>query len=76
MFFTELFKARHAGHGTVFIHDFADNPGRFHAGQACQIDRPLCLTGPDNNATHPRPEGENVTGPHKVTGLGIICHGG
>ena len=47
--FTEFFQGRHAGHGSVFVHDFADDPGRFQAGQPCQIDRAFGLAGADHD---------------------------
>ena len=51
-----------AGHGAVFIHDFADHTGRIEAGHAGNIYRRLCMPGADECAAFARNQREDVSG--------------
>ena len=48
----KIFQIGHAGHGAVVFHDFADDAGRFQAGDPGQINGPFRLPG---SARGPRP---------------------
>jgi len=73
-----------AGHGTVFVENFTNNPGGVEAREAGQVDRCFGMTGAPENSSGVSLERENVSGAHKVlrfgkgigedgNGLGPIC---
>ena len=51
---------RHARHGAVLIHDFADDSAGFELGQAGQIDGGLGLSGANQHAAFAGAQGEDV----------------
>ena len=50
---------RHAGHGSVVLHDLADHAGRVQPGEAREIDRRLRLAGTLEHPAGPGPEREH-----------------
>lgn len=57
-----------AGHGAVVAHDFADDACRDEAGEACEVDGGLGLSGADEDAALAGAEGEDVAGTGEVLG--------
>ena len=57
---------RHARHGAVRIHDFADNSAGLELGQAGQIDGGLGLPGAHQHAAFAGAQGEDVAGTGQV----------
>ncbi len=74
--FAEFQELRHARHGAVFIHDFADDAAGFQAGQAREVDGGLGLPRPDENSAFPRAQGENVTGTGEIARAAVGTDGG
>ncbi len=72
----KLRQLRHARHGAVLVHDFADHAGGIQSGQPRQIDRTLRLPGAPQHTALLRLQGENMTGLRQVAGLRlrIDCH--
>src|SRR6202044_1275184 len=46
--FADLYEVGNAGHGTVFVHDLADDASGDESGHACEIDRSFGLAGADD----------------------------
>ena len=64
----ELGEPRHLR--LVLGHDLAEHPGRGEAGGPGQVDGRLGVPGPLEHATHPVAQGEDVSRPVQVGGLG------
>src|SRR5262245_13038834 len=54
MLTAESDEVRDARHRSIVLHDFANNAGRNHAREPCQINSRLGLPGSNQNATFPR----------------------
>ena len=67
----ELRERRHARHGAVVVHDFADHAGRRQARDAREIDRGLGLAGAHQHAAVARAQREDVAGPREIGRLGL-----
>ena len=67
----ELRERRHARHGAVVVHDFADHAGRRQPGDARQVDGRLGLSGAHQHAAVARAQREHVAGPREVGRLGL-----
>ena len=66
----ELLELRHAGHGAVVVHDFADHSGREEARQPGQVHGGLGLTGPHQHAAFPGAQREDVARARQIAGPG------
>jgi len=73
---TEFMELRHAGHGAVFVHNFADDPAGVEAGDAGKVDAGFGLAGADEDAAIAGAERENVTGAGKILGASLLVDGG
>ena len=62
----EFPKLRHARHGAVLVHDFADDAGGVESGEPREIDRSFGLSGADQHAAIGRAQRENVAGTREV----------
>ena len=68
---TKLDKLRHARHGAIVVHDFADHAGGRETRQARQIDGSFGLAGADQDAAFARAQREYVAGPRQIAGAAI-----
>src|SRR6266853_3111546 len=75
MFAAKLDELGHAGHGAVFVHDFADDAGIIEAGDAREIDAGFGLPGADEDAAVAGAQRKHVPRPREILwlGLGIDC---
>src|ERR1700690_78504 len=64
----ELDQVGHTRHRAVVLHDFANNPRRYHARQARQIDRRFCLPGAHQHSTFAGAQRKNVSWSRQVRG--------
>src|SRR6266850_2037759 len=73
VFLAKFNELRHAGHGAVFIHDFADDAGGAHAGNAGEVHARFGLASADEDAAFARTQRKYVAGTRKILrpGLGI-----
>ena len=62
----EFDELRHAGHGAVFTHDFADDAGRSESGDAREVHGGFGLAGADEHAAVARAQREDVAGAREV----------
>ena len=76
VFAAKFDELRHAGHGAVFAHDFADDAGRIESGDARKIDAGFGLPGAHQHAAIARAQRENVAGTREVLRLGLGIDGG
>ena len=65
----ELGQLRHARHGAVVVHDFADHAALAQTGEPRQIDRRFGLPGADQHAAFARPQGKDMAGTSQIAGL-------
>ena len=72
----ELAELRHAGHGAILIHDFADDAGGVESGEAGEVDGGFGLAGADEHAAFAGAEGEDVAGAGEVVRAGFGIDGG
>src|SRR2546427_9076494 len=54
----KVLKVRSPGHGAIWVHNLADHRGRIETCQTRQVDRPLGLSGPLQDATRTCPQWE------------------
>jgi uncharacterized RDD family membrane protein YckC len=73
--FAKFDEVGNAGHGSVFVHDLADDAGGDQASHAGEIDRGLGLAGADEDAAFAGAEGEDVAGTGEVIGRGVGANG-
>ena len=66
MFAAEFQQLRHARHGAVFVHDFADHAGRIESGDAREVDGSFGLSGADEHAAIARAQRKHVAGARKI----------
>src|SRR4030095_448486 len=66
MLLAEENEVRHASHGAVIIHDFADDSGRLQSGETCQIDRGFGLAASLEDTSCAGTEWKNVSWSRKV----------
>ena len=66
MCFAELNEIRHARHGTILAHDFADDSCRHESGHAGQVDRSFGLPSPHEHTAFARAKRKNVAGAGKI----------
>ena len=66
MLLCENLQIRHAGHCSVFFHNFADDPGGPHARNPGQINGTLRLPGTDEHAAFTGAKGKNMAGADDV----------
>ncbi len=66
VFAAEFQQLRHARHGAVFIHDFADHASGSESGDARKIDGSFGLPCADEHATVARAKGEHVAGARQI----------
>ena len=73
MFLTKFNELWHAGHGAVFIHDFADDAGGAHPGDAGEVHARFGLAGADEDAALARAQWKDMAGAREILrpGLGI-----
>ena len=69
-------EVRQAGHGTVFVEDFADDAGGEEAGHPRDVDRRLRVAGADQSAAGAGHEGEDVAWGDQVGARGFGVDGG
>ena len=62
----ELAEVRNAGHAAIVFHDLADNAGRDHAREPCQVNRGLGLSRAHQDSTFSRTKREDVAGTGKI----------
>jgi hypothetical protein len=72
----KLDKLRHARHGAILVHDFADDAGRCKTRQAGQIDRGFSLARPDQHAAFARAQWKHMAGPRQIARAAIRPDGG
>ena len=60
MFFTELIQLRQPSHGTVVIHDFADDSGWDESGQPGKVDCGFGVSRPAQHAARTGDQREKV----------------
>ena len=72
----EFDELRHAGHGAVFVHDFADDAGGIEAGDAREVHAGFGLAGANEHAAVARAQREHVAGARKILRLGLGIDGG
>ena len=70
-FFCDFLKLRHAGHGTVFVHDFDQGGRRAQACQPSQVHRRFGMACATEYTLFLGVQGRNMPRPPKVAGLGI-----
>src|SRR5438105_685508 len=75
MFLAKFDELRHAGHGAVFVHDFADDPGRIEPGDARKVHGSFGLAGADEHAAVAGAQRENMAGARKILRLGLWVDG-
>src|SRR6266446_1623748 len=71
VFLAKFNKLRHAGHGAVFVHDFADDAGGAHSGDAREVHARFGLAGADKDAALARAKREDVAGAREILGPGF-----
>ena len=71
MFLFEFHEIRQAGHGAIFLHDFANDSGGIEACQARQVNGSLGVARTAQDAASLRLKRENMAGLHEVGGLGV-----
>ena len=62
----EFGELRHARHGAVRVHDFADDAAGFESGQARQIDGGFGLPGANQHAAFARAQRKHVAGTRQI----------
>ena len=67
----ELLELRHASHGAVFIHDFADDAARTEAGDAREVHARFGLAGANEHAAFFGAQGKDVAGASEILRLGL-----
>jgi hypothetical protein len=72
----KLDELRHARHGAVLVHDFADHAGGRKPGQARQIHGGFGLAGAHQHAAFARAQREHVAGPRQIARPAIGPDGG
>src|SRR5260370_4839640 len=75
VFLTKLNELRHAGHGAVFAHDFADDAGGSQAGDAREVHGCFRLTGANEHAALASAQRKNVAGAREVLWFGLRIDG-
>jgi len=68
--FPEFPQFREAGHGTVFIEDFAQDTGWREAGENGQVNRGFRVAGALKNASGTCPKRKNMSGLNELVGRG------
>ena len=74
--FSEDFEIGQAGHGAVFLHDFADDGSGLEAGELREIDAAFSLAGALENAAGTGAQGEDVAGHDEVFGAAVVSDRG
>ena len=73
--FGEDLELGHAGHGAVFVHDFADDAGGLEAGELGKIDAAFGLARALEHAAGAGAQRKDVAWGHEVFGTGAVGHG-
>src|SRR6266478_3794262 len=76
VFLAKLNELWHAGHGAIFIHDFADDAGGAHAGDAGEVHARFGLAGADEDAALAGAQREDVARTSEILRLGLGINGG
>ena len=76
MVLAEFQELRHAAHGAVFIHDFADDARRAEPGDAREVHRCFGLAGADEHAAVACAQRKDMARAGEVLGLGLGIDGG
>ena len=71
----EFAKLRHARHGAVLIHDFADHARGVESGEAGKIDGRFRLSGAHQHAAFARAQGKDVAGAREIAGPRVRVDG-
>src|ERR1700733_15756507 len=66
MLAAKLDEIRHSRHGTVVLHDFADDACRFQAGYQGQVHRGFCLSCSHENSSLAGPKWKHMPRSRKV----------
>jgi len=66
MFLTKFDELRHAGHGAVFAHDFADDAGGSEARDAREVDAGFGLSSTNQDAAVTRAKRKDVAGASEI----------
>ena len=74
--FAEFVELRHARHGAVFVHDFADDAGGVQAGDAREVDAGFGLAGADEHAAVAGAQREDVARAGEILRAGLRVDGG
>ena len=74
--FAEFDELRHASHGAVFIHDFADDAAGIEASDTREVDAGFRLTGADEHAAIAGAQWEHVAGAGEILRAGLGINGG
>src|SRR3989442_15913273 len=74
--FAEFQELRHAAHGAVFIHDFADDARGAEPGNARKVHRGFGLAGANEHTAVARAQRKDMARTGKVLGLGLGIDGG
>ncbi len=69
-------KLRHAGHGAVFVHDFADHAGGVQTSDAGEIHAGFGLASAHEDAAVAGTKGEDVAGTSEVLRASFFVNGG
>src|SRR5438309_9774965 len=75
VFLAEFDELRHAGHGAVFTHDFADDTGGSEASDSGEVHRRFRLASADEHASIARAQRKNVSRAREVLRLGFWING-
>src|SRR5690348_1739207 len=76
MLLAEFDELRHARHGAVFVHDFADDTSRVEASDAREVYGGFGLTGANENAAIAGAQRKSVAGTGEVLWLGFRLDSG
>src|SRR6267143_3338329 len=76
VFLAKFKELRHAGHRAVFIHDFADDAGGAHPGDAGEVHARFGLAGADEDAALAGAQRKDVAWPGQVLRRGLGIDGG
>jgi hypothetical protein len=72
----EFDELRHARHGSIRIHDFADDAAGLKSAHPGQIDGRFGLSGAHQDSAFPRPQGKHVPWTGQIPGTGLGRHRG
>ena len=76
VFLAKFDELRHAGHGAVITHDFADDAGGSEAGDAREVHGRFRLAGANEHAAIARAQRKNVAGAREILRLRLGIDGG